>query len=359
MTCRLTIDLSPLLSPALLPPEVYAELYRSYVSAYRSLGFALLGQNSPKARPASPQTPPPTPARTPRNSKPAQVPRADNTPRGPSRVQREAHRDLTPASQPASYVAAAASPSPSPLFDTPTRRSVKVSAPVSTPQPKLDLVTPTQLLTPARASAMPLFGSSALSIPDLASEFDSEMQDSAIEMAPILNAAPPKPFPVPTWEGKDPSRTFGHTIITSDPPPKEGTGWEVPLVMYRIDDPEVDALMKKIENAALPFPKEERRVHNSKLSFNLQAEITLQDVLVKQFGAAPKGSVYLIPASKRTLARLRGCDLLASPSLYTIRFPSGAIFWVWQGNATEVWRLQKEYQVTVHPPIPVSATPVF
>src|SRR3954466_4658441 len=58
MACRLTIDLSPPLSPALLPPEVYAELYRSYVSAYRSLGFVLLGQNSPKARPASPQTPP-------------------------------------------------------------------------------------------------------------------------------------------------------------------------------------------------------------------------------------------------------------------------------------------------------------
>src|SRR3954470_24901831 len=271
MACILTIDLSPPLSPALLPPEVYAELYRSYVSAYRSLGFALLGQNSPKARPASPQTPPPTPpttpstshpsppqppppppARTPRNSKPAQVPRADNTPRGPSRIQREAHRDLNPATQPASYAAAAASPSPSPLFDTPTRRSVKVTAPVSTPQPKLDLVTPTQLLTPARASAMPLFGSSASSIPDLASEFDSEMQDSAIETAPVLNAAPPKPFPVPTWEGKDPSRPFGRTIITSDPPPKEVTGWEVPLVVYRIDDPEVDALMKKIENAALP-----------------------------------------------------------------------------------------------------------
>src|SRR3954467_3429558 len=107
MACRLTIDLSPPLSPALLPPEVYVELYRSYVSAYRSLGFVLLGQNSPKACPALLPTPPSTSARITRNSKPAQIPRVDTTPHGPSRVQREAHRDLTLVTQPASYAATA------------------------------------------------------------------------------------------------------------------------------------------------------------------------------------------------------------------------------------------------------------
>src|SRR3954464_1365076 len=115
MACRLTIDLSPPLSPALLPPEVYAELYRSYVSTYRSIGFALLGRtNTSKRHPASPlSTPRETVVRTPRKAKPVpRTPLGDITPQGPPWPLSGPLRN-TPS---ASYAAAAASqtsPSPS------------------------------------------------------------------------------------------------------------------------------------------------------------------------------------------------------------------------------------------------------
>src|SRR4051812_33991100 len=57
MACSLTIDFSSPLSPALMPPEVYAELYRSYVTTYRTMGFALMGCTSPSKSPTHSSSP--------------------------------------------------------------------------------------------------------------------------------------------------------------------------------------------------------------------------------------------------------------------------------------------------------------
>jgi hypothetical protein len=344
MACRLTIDLSPPLSPALLPPEVYAELYRSYVSAYRSIGFALLGRNTPKSHPASPPSPPPTLARNPRKSKPEPVRTSeDNAPHRIHKVLQETHRDLLPAPLPASYAAAAASP---PLSSPSVKRppqppqgAVKVTAPVSTPpQPK-----PNKAMTHARAGATPPTpaASSELS-KDQVSDPDSEMLDSADAAAPVLYTAA-KPFPVPTWAGKDPSRPFGLTVIGQ---PREAmAGYTTPLVVYRVDDPVIDDILKKIENAALPFKAEDRRIQNPKLQFDLPAEQQLLEEDIKQFGMQVPGTIHLFPVFKRSIARLKGCDVLATPLLHTVKFPSGEYFWCWQHAISEKIRLQHEYGV--------------
>lgn len=333
MACRLTIDLAPPLSPALLPPEVYAELYRSYVSTYRSIGFALLGRtNTPKSSPVSPQSPPrETSARPPRTPKPVPAqPQGDTTPRSAPRHMKEAPK----APPPASYAAAAAFPSPSSPSVKSAHRSVKVTAHAGATQPKPKSDTRLQptpdLAVPSRAvSTPPPLGASATG-DELLQEFDAEMSDQ-VDLVPL----PPTPR-----KGKEPSAPGTFTVI-------EGGGgiihkpWDAPLIVRCLDDPRIPPLLEKIENAAIPFLFGEV-IDEKKLEFSISAEWDLLDLVGKLYEPMTAGIAQLFPSSARTRARLQNCAGLASPYMRTWRFPNGNIYWGFRKDGEAVYRLHQE-----------------
>src|SRR3954453_11006479 len=320
MACRIPISPSPPLSPALLPPEVYAELYKFYVSTYRALGFALMGRtNAPKSQPATPPpkdkgTRPPMPVAAP-------VPDQVRSSSGPAKASPAGHTVI-------SYAAAAAaarppSPPPSSPPDTAlSRRSVKVTSDPK-PKPKPNRETPMRSKTQAAPKTASVSGSSTA--------FDAEMSD--VDSAPTLVTQ----VEDPSWDPRIPAH-IKVTQVSSPYPPKMPMRGCEPMLVYRIDNPELTPLIKELEDGA---------VHEDGFAFPSKAEERLSEAYKKLVGDVRiPDLVYVLPASAAAQKRMENiCGKLITSSWHTVRSRrrEDDCFWFDRHDQVANYRLLEEY----------------